>query len=232
MATYNGEKFIYEQVESILAQIGEEDELIVSDDASSDNTIGIIRSFGDNRIKVFTGVFHSPIKNFENAIKHAQGDVIFLSDQDDVWVEHKVNTILPYLEKYLLVFSNAIVVDKDLKVVREKLYENKPRFDILGTLVRNSFVGCTMAFRKEAIRYFWPFPNKIPMHDIWIALVSLLFGKVFYIEDGLILYRRHGENLTDDKISTLPFGYRIRYRFYLIWQLIIRFFKVRLSAHR
>ena len=93
MATYNGERYIKEQVSSIMQQLGENDELIVSDDGSSDSTLQVLDSFHDSRIKVFSGPRTGLTYNFENAIKNANGDYLFLSDQDDVWECNKVERL-------------------------------------------------------------------------------------------------------------------------------------------
>ena len=95
IATYNGSKYIKEQIDSILPQLDECDEIIVSDDSSTDNTLSILKSYHDRRIIIFTNQkFNSPIYNFENALKHAKGDIIFLSDQDDIWEFNKVQVMI------------------------------------------------------------------------------------------------------------------------------------------
>lgn len=102
LASYNGQNFIKEQIESILSQLSAIDELIVSDDISSDSTLDIVNSFKDDRIKILSGIkFASPIRNFENALKYATGDVIFLSDQDDVWLPNKVRVMISYFSKVM-----------------------------------------------------------------------------------------------------------------------------------
>lgn len=91
MTTYNGEKYISVQLDSILKQLSENDEVIISDDSSTDRTVDVIKNFKDKRIKLYEdNHFHSPIFNFENALEKASGDIIFLSDQDDVWLDNKV----------------------------------------------------------------------------------------------------------------------------------------------
>ena len=107
IATYNGEKYIKEQLESIIHQLGEYDEIIISDDGSNDKTIQIIENFKDTRIKIFN---HSPnrktkykfdltTRNIENALSKAKGDFIFLADQDDIWIKNKVEKLIPFFEK-------------------------------------------------------------------------------------------------------------------------------------
>ena len=117
IATFNGEKYIREQLNSILFQLSLQDEVIVSDDGSTDNTISIIKSFNDNRIKIIDGVHrHSPTLNFEKALKEAKGDYIFLADQDDVWKDDKVKICLKWLQHYDCIISDAEVTDENLNI--------------------------------------------------------------------------------------------------------------------
>lgn len=118
IATYNGEKYIGEQIASILKQLNANDEVIISDDGSTDATLSIIKTFQDPRIRVIPGPQkHSPTQNFENVLHHAQGDYIFLSDQDDVWKTNKVATCMKWLQKYDCVISNAEVTDEHLNIL-------------------------------------------------------------------------------------------------------------------
>src|SRR5688572_19081887 len=106
--TFNGEKFIHRQLESIISQLSPDDEIVISDDSSSDNTLNIIKSLNDSRIKLLdNNHFRNPIFNLENALKHAKGDFIFLADQDDLWKENKVPLLLKKLNNYDLVLSNC-----------------------------------------------------------------------------------------------------------------------------
>ena len=118
IATYNGEKYIKEQLSSILSQLEENDEVIISDDSSTDNTIQIVENFKDKRIRIFREQkFKSPIYNFENAISKATGDIIFLSDQDDIWHKAKVHKIKQYLsnEDITCIVTNASIIDEEGK---------------------------------------------------------------------------------------------------------------------
>ena len=136
MATYNGECFLKEQIDSILPQLSQEDELIISDDGSTDRTLEIIASYKDERIKVFnhekTGNKYYPTlkvcystSNFENALNQAKGDYIFLSDQDDVWEKNKINESLELLKKYDYVIHNLSLIDENGNVLKEKYYKNR-----------------------------------------------------------------------------------------------------------
>lgn len=222
MATYNGSLYIKEQLESILYQLGEEDEVIISDDCSTDDTLEIIESYHDSRIKIWKGKkFGSPVFNFENALKQAQGDIIFLSDQDDVWLPKKVEIMAFYLSEYDVVVSNCYIVDKDLKVIRDSFFQvNTNRRGFWKNLYDNHYLGCCMAFRKGVLDVILPFPRKIAMHDIWIGLCSEVFFQPILIDDKLLLYRRHGGNASDtsEKSSASLWG-KISSRVYFLIEI-------------
>lgn len=195
MATYNGEKYIKDQLDSILLQLRENDEIIISDDGSSDTTIEIVKSYADTRIKVFHNSFKNLILNFEFALKQAKGDYVFLSDQDDIWLPNKVEVTLECLIRHDIVVSNCKVVNQDLEIINESFFElNNSRQGLISNLIKNSYLGCCLAFRKGILIKALPFPKAIPMHDIWLGFVSELFYNVKFIEEPLMLYRRHGAN--------------------------------------
>lgn len=195
IATYNGEKYIKDQLDSILLQLRENDEIIVSDDGSSDTTIEIVNSCSDTRIKIFHNSFKNLILNFEFALKQAKGDYIFLSDQDDIWLPNKVEVCLAHLINSDIVVSNCKVVNQDLEIINESFFElNNSRQGLISNLIKNSYLGCCLAFRKELLIIALPFPKAIPMHDIWLGFVAELFYKPIFIKEPLVLYRRHGSN--------------------------------------
>jgi glycosyltransferase involved in cell wall biosynthesis len=118
MATRNGEKYIKQQLSSILKQLSKNDEVIISDDSSTDNTIDIIKSFEDKRIKIYANnKFYSPVYNFENALLRSTGDIIFLSDQDDIWEDKKIRVMYELLKRYDLVVSDCTIIDRKGKVL-------------------------------------------------------------------------------------------------------------------
>ena len=227
LATYNGESFLKEQIDSIHCQLSLEDEIIVSDDGSSDKTIEILNAYGDSRIKIYKGPCqNNPALNFENALAQARGDYIFLSDQDDVWELNKVEVCLKYLKNYDLVLSDCSIVDRDLQLIYKSFFDHKKiRKGFIANLVKNNYSGCRMAFRREILQFALPFPPKIAMHDMWIGLCAELFFYPIIIEDKLIKYRRHGLNVsaTSEK-SLFSLFYKIRYRLYFISQLVKLFF--------
>lgn len=202
MATYNGEKYIKEQIDSILCQIGEEDELIISDDGSTDNTISLVeQTYADRRIKiVYNEGNHGYTPNFYNALKHAKGDYIFLSDQDDVWLPNKVETVINALQNANFVHSDAVIVDDKLHIINESHDEaNKVKRGFIPNLLRSRYLGCCMAFDRKVLESLFPVPcytNDYP-HDLWIALVAEYYFTTTKIDKPLILYRRHGGNASD-----------------------------------
>lgn len=196
MATFNGEKFIREQVMSILPQLGEDDEIIVSDDGSSDETINILNSFQDRRIKIIVNKGrHGVVPNFENALKYSSGDYIFLSDQDDVWKTNKVEVILKQLRQYDLVVHDAEMIDGEGRSLGKTYYSTMHhKKDFISNLWRTRWLGCCMAFRREVLEMCLPFPSTIVAHDYWIGMLGMLKFRYCFIDDILICYRRHGNN--------------------------------------
>ncbi len=205
LAAYKGEKYIAEQLDSILFQLKENDEIIVSDDLPGGETEQIVRSFAqkDARVKYIEGPQKGLIKNFENAIKNCTGDYIFLCDQDDVWLPDKVEAVTKKLDEgYSLVLHNAMVTDTSLKITDTSFFTSHgTKTGFLTNMVKNSYMGCCMAFKSELRRKILPFAEDIPMHDQWIGLIAEKSGKVCLIEKPLILYRRHGNNMTGGKTS-------------------------------
>ncbi len=197
MATYNGEKYIKEQLDSILCQLKESDEIIISDDGSSDNTIKIIESYKDKRIKLIEGPKKGIKKNFENAIKECQNEYIFLADQDDIWVNNKVEIVLSYFENKNidLVIHDCDVVNNNLEVINESFYKlRNSKKGKIKNIIKNSYIGCCMAFKSSLKYKVIPIPNNIEMHDQWIGLRIEKYGHVLFIKEKLIHYRRHDNN--------------------------------------
>lgn len=221
MAVYNGEKYINEQIKSILRQLEVHDELVIIDDFSSDKSVKIIESLKDDRIIIYKNTSNiGVIKSFEKSILLAKGEIIFLSDQDDLWAPEKIAITLKEFESedIVCVVSNALIITSDTGSDRGVLKYKKTMFDlrrsspgIMHNLVRNSFQGCAMAFRASIKNNILPFPKHIPMHDQWIGMISSIIGRVVFIPNILVYYRRHGENLTDLKSKNIlkSFLYRI-----------------------
>lgn len=200
LASYNGEKFIKQQIESILLQLGDNDELIISDDGSTDSTVDIINQFADPRIKLFLYIREKSGKdsvqlittNFENALSKAKGEYIFLADQDDVWCENKVVVMKEKLKSYDYVVSDCYITDEDLNII------SKTRF--LGNITKNKYLalikptpyqGSCSAFRREVLEKALPFPKGLQSHDRWIGMLASFGYRTLILEQPLIFYRRH-----------------------------------------
>ncbi len=209
MATYNGEKFIERQLNSILPQLDESDEVIIVDDSSKDNTINLIEEMKkkDKRIKL---IQNNPnlgvLKSFNKAMNLAQGDFIFLCDQDDYWYEDKVEKVMSVFNEdpsVYLVSHDAQVKDNELNLIDDSwdhYNSNKKTNSIIKTIIKNSYTGCMMAFRKELRDDTAEFPKRIQMHDQWLALVAMKNNyKIVNLEDKLMAYIRHGGNVTGDR---------------------------------
>lgn len=229
MATYNGEKYIKEQIDSILRCISECDELIISDDGSSDKTMQIVNSYKSvfPNVRIFEGPKRGPVRNFENALMHASGDYIFLSDQDDVWSSNKIRAVIDAFNESVdvcTIVHDATIVDSNLNQTGGTLFSlRKSGEGLVKNIIKNSYVGCCMAFKKELLDVALPIPDGVPMHDWWLGLCSEAFFRTQFIDCALIEYRRHGDNvskLTHGNISSM-----IRSRAVLLLGLIQRLAK-------
>lgn len=193
IATYNGEEYIVEQLQSILEQLKEDDEVIVSDDGSTDHTLNVVTSIGDKRIKIIHNHCHGVQGNFENALRHSIGDIIFLSDQDDVWLPGKYERCIEELKRVDLVCTNSMITDEKLNIVNIDFFSlYHSGVGVLKNVLTNTYYGSCMAFRHSLLDYALPFPaTKEIGHDIWLGLVAEMTGKVRFIGTPYLLYRRH-----------------------------------------
>ena len=223
VATYNASRYIREQINSVLIQLNADDEIVVSDDESSDDTVAILNCINDHRIKILSGNGNlGVIKNFERALYATKGEVIFLCDQDDVWLANKVSTCLNYLDSNLLVVTDCIVVDAELKCLHKSFFAlRNSRKGFIHNLYRNSYIGCCMAFKRELLSYALPIPPKVAMHDIWLGMVAEKYGRVTFLPIPLLLYRRHSENASPLK-SRYGMFKKIHFRVMLIFFIFTR----------
>ncbi len=226
IATFNGERFIREQMMSVLTQLSEEDEIVVSDDGSTDGTIAILESFHDPRIKIFVNEGkHGFIWNFENALKHSSGVFVFLCDQDDVWRQDKVKVVMQALEKHEVVLHDAELMDRD-GIKKGKLYSDglHQRKGFWSNLWKTRWLGCCMAFRRNVLEFALPFPHHIVGHDGWISAVGLARFDYYYLPDVLMWYRRHGDNAStaSEKSNHSWYYMLIRKRLWLLVEVTRR----------
>lgn len=222
MAFYNGAKYIDEQIKSILQNMEENDELIISVDDASDGSEELLKNWRktDVRIKIIKGPGKGVVKNFENAMRHCHGEIIFLSDQDDVWKKDKIKKIEKIFEdpKVMAVVHNAEIVDENLSSLGETTFQWRDSgVGFWKNMKKNSYIGCCMAVRKSALKRILPIPDNIWIHDQWIGLLSEQLGKVVFLEEPLIYYRRHGGNVTElthGSISSM-----IKKRYHMIMEI-------------
>lgn len=226
MASYNGEKYIKEQIDSILPQLASGDELIISDDHSTDRTAEIVASYQDDRIKfVLNEMPRGVTHNFENALMKSKGDIIFFADQDDVWLPTKIKEMTDYLKKtdYEIITCSAALTDANLNITDPDWYKDEDpiKRGFVKNFVVDKWLGACMAFRREVMPRFTPFPPKAAAHDYWIGLFANLHLKCGYYPKVLQLFRRH-ENVVSHagSKSTNSLSYKISYRLYVAWYLL------------
>ena len=231
MAAYNGAKYIKEQVDSILCQLGEEDELIVSCDKSTDDTVTILESISitNKRLKVFPNPYTSGVvKNFQNAVEHTTGDIIFYSDQDDVWMKDKIEKVLKVFEDptVAVAFHDASLTDAELNITQPSTFKLRggARETTIGNLFRLSYIGCCMAFRAEYKPVVLPIPTIYRSHDWWTGcLLGCGKTKMKAINEPLILHRAHGDNVTPTQRP--PLWYQLQVRWIIVKNIIKRYRK-------
>lgn len=208
MATYNGEKYLEQQIESILAQTLLPVELIVCDDCSTDGTIAILEKYQQRQLLTYSinpkqlGL----IGNFKKAVSMAAEDnYVALSDQDDIWMPEKLAVSAALMQKMdqslpCLVHTDLILVDEQLKVLNPSFMNERGQHQYhhnLQTLLFANFVtGCTMLMNQKLRRFFAEMPGNIRFHDAWIALAAATFGSVEEVSKPMIRYRKHGNNLS------------------------------------
>ncbi len=222
MATYNNEPFIEVQVRSILQQLRPGDEIVIVDDASTDNTVSVIDSLQSPFIHL---IRHSQnggvVATFEEALRNATGDILFLADGDDIWSPDKVERFLEVFEQspqITLVTSRVAFIDQDGRPIESTMYSNRKVFHsgFWHNLLRNHFQGSAMALRASLLGTVLPFPKGVDfLHDHWIGMRNALHGSntAICLEKPLLFYRRHATNLSGRK----PRGGQLKVRLQLLW---------------
>lgn len=242
MTSHNGEKYIKKQIDSILKQLNDDDELIISDDGSSDCTIEIINSYKDSRIKLLqynppteykkirnAKNFYYVTSNFLNALINAKGEEIFLADQDDIWIEDRVQLVREKLKIYDCVMCNLNTIDENDKIIQENYFNQNPvPTNLFKYILNTRILGCCLAFNKKVLEYALPFPNYLIMHDYWIGAIAISKFKFYYLPKVLHLYRRTSTNVsTTSNKSKNPLYFKILYRIIFAYQLVIHLIKKR-----
>lgn len=202
LATYNGVRWLLPQLRSIAGQLLPSDEWVIVDDGSTDGTVSLIEAQRDPRIRLLRNASNAGVRaSFERALAACRGEFIFLADQDDVWLPGKRDALVAALQAgALLAISDATVIDGEGREIAPSFMARRGGFrgSFAATLVRNRFLGCAMAFRRELLDEVLPIPQSAPMHDMWIGALASLRGRVAYIERPLMQYRRHGGNVSPE----------------------------------
>ncbi len=203
MATYNGEKYLKEQLDSIYGQTYKNIEVIVTDDCSADKTVKILEQYSKlYGLKYYVNDQNLGfVKNFEKAISLCQGEYIALSDQDDIWLAHKLTTLVQNIGDNILACSDAKLIDEKNNVICESFFEysNKSKNEKLTfpkLAIRNYVTGCTILMKREILQKAHPVPLNIIYHDWWYGLIASNLGSIYIHNEALILYRQHAENYT------------------------------------
>lgn len=208
MASWNGARFIEAQISSVLAELGPDDELVVVDDASSDETVETVRGIGDPRIRLYPRAENRGyVRTFEEALSRASGDYLFLSDQDDVWVPGRVRVMVEALQDSQVVATNLSTLNGPARIpgpfwIRDwRVREADSRRNVWNLLLLMAglqcYWGCAMAVRRDALDYLLPFPDfLVETHDQWIGLCANMAGSIAHRDERTILRRYHDSNLT------------------------------------
>lgn len=198
MAVCNGEKYIEQQLNSIIHNLSKDDEIIISYNRSEDATLEMIEEAAHQLpiIKVYSCEEKGVIANYENAISHCNNEYIFLADQDDVWTDNKVEKVMECFEKEhaILVMHDSEYTDDDLNQQDMTLFKDRDiKQGYVHNLINNCYDGCCLAFHRDMVKMILPIPRSVSMHDQWIGLVAEKVGRVCFCQEKLLQHRRHGD---------------------------------------
>ncbi len=199
IATFNGEKYLRSQIDSILAQSYNPKEIIVVDDCSTDETMAILMEYAssDQRFKIIQNETNiGYIGNFEKGMQMASCQLIALSDQDDIWLPNKLKILYSHIGKYLLVYSDSELIDAAGNLLNKKMSHLKNQIAYSSCLMYTIGAwapGHSMLFRQELIEKCLPFPSLVT-HDFWLGFVATCYSNIQYINEPLVYYRQHSDN--------------------------------------
>lgn len=228
MATYNGAAFLHQQLESICPQLSDSDEIVISDDNSTDETVEIIETFTGVTIRLIKKKGAPGVtSNFNNALSHARGEYIFLADQDDVWNTGRIAAAMNELQKHMLVLCDCELIDESGQKIAPSLFKRRSigYRGFWQNLLRNSYTGCAMAFHRKLLDTALPLPSTIPMYDWWLGLVAERKGTVAIVNKPLVKYRIHGKNVSPTGTgSTYHAATKLIFRLHMLTSLFVRLY--------
>ncbi|WP_309103240.1 glycosyltransferase [Microbacterium sp.] len=229
IATYNGGRYLREQLESVLAQLGPDDEIVIVDDASSDDSVGIVESFADPRLTVHRNVENlGYVRSFERAMSLARGDVLLLCDQDDVWIDGRVDALCAGTALHAVAASNIVLLGSERALsspltgrpwlLRAQDSEHSLRNELRILLGDAPYFGCAMAVRRDALALVLPFPSYLTeSHDLWIATAANAAGEMVHIERPSLRRRVHDANASTSRPRGVAAALRSRILLLRLW---------------
>lgn len=216
LAVFNGEKYLKEQIESILNQSVKDIKIVIRDDGSTDNSAEIIdfycKQYPDIVFRVCGNPTGSAKQNFAELLKNCDDDYIMFCDQDDVWLPDKIERTLAAMktaedsqETPILVHTDLKVADQELNIISPSFFEfqqlKQNKVCLPALLVQNYVTGCTVMINHALKERCGEIPNDCIMHDWWLALVAVLFGRLVCVNEPTMLYRQHGDNQVGAKAA-------------------------------
>ena len=202
VATFNGAKYLTQQLDTLVAQSYQNIEIIVSDDGSTDNTLSILEMYGRKYSNFFVYTNEEPHgvkRNFENALKYCKGTYIAFSDQDDIWMLNKIERLVNEIGEYAAIYHNSLFIDKDENSLNKSLGEatnSYTGFDARSFLLFNCVSGHALLFHRKVLHKVLPFPDA-RYHDWWLAFIATQNGGIKYLNEILVKYRQHENSQTD-----------------------------------
>lgn len=211
MAVYNGARWLRPQLESILSEIADGDEVVIVDDASRDDSVSVIESFADPRVRlVRQNVNRGYVKTFEHAMSLASRDVVFLSDQDDVWVVGRREVLVAALSQADVVASDLVLLDSGGPLphpltrrpwrLGQSHHLVRPRRQLAIWAGVAPYYGCAMAMRRDFLSVILPFPAFLTeSHDLWIATAANAAGRLRHVSHATVRRRLHDDNTSPSR---------------------------------
>lgn len=237
VATYNGARYIKEQLDSIIHQTYPNIEIVITDDKSTDETMSILEAYAVkySNIRVYQNETNLKyVKNFEKGMGLAKGEFIAPSDQDDIWELDKLQVLMDHMGDHAIIYCNSVLIDANGKKMGQQLSDIKrlDSFDsCLNYAIGNSAPGHAMIIRKQVIQDCGVFPTMIP-HDYWLGFVATFNSQVYFLDKVMVLYRQHDANVfgaakaadrvapKPKKISKTELQEKARERVYLLYQKV------------
>lgn len=224
VATYNGEKYVKEQIDSLLNLNYKNKEIIVSDDCSVDNTYKILEEYGDKITLLKNNGEHGLNNNFKNALKNCHGDYIALCDQDDIWESNKLELLLEHIDEFDLVHGGVSIINSDgeyhqLKGMHDSYELDKTQYsNFVDFIKENIILGCTCLIKKELLYKCLEIPEDVIYHDWWIVLNALKKGNgIVYLDKEIIKYRQHNHNTAFKTFNSLSwYDKKIKFNNYIL----------------